>query len=222
MSIVKLPLYLDSLCCEHGRVRIIHNIPANDGFPVTVSLNGQVIKENVQYKSVVDYIELPSGKYELTLQHAEDTPISRKFRLKPDRDLTLIASGNPNNDEFPLEIIKYEDDNSCEGCRAKVQVIHGSPGAPPIDVMIDDMTPILDLQYPESSKIVLLNSDEYHVKINIVNTNINLFNQHLNFHAKQSYTLLATGIVPPQDAQPPLPPDFGVLLLQVECTKDKC
>ena len=215
-----LPLYLDSLCCETGRIRVVHNVAAaGEGLPVNVSLNGKTILEGVVYKQYTPYLQLPVGKYLLEIkQVGTDLVLSTEFHLCGKQDLTFIASGTPNtDDDFALVISEYDDNNRCPGCgRGKVRAIHGSPGAPNVDILVNDRVVFSNVAYGEATPFAKLSPRSYNIKINVTGTSTTVYDADVLVESGTNYTLLASGIVGNEDTP------FTVIPIINDCTSFFC
>jgi hypothetical protein len=79
---------------------------------------------------------------------------------------------------------------------ANVLVVHASPDAPAVDVLVDNGSPaVQDLMFPENTGYVALNSGTRNVKVNVANTNNTVINADLNLNPDLNYSVFAVNTV---------------------------
>lgn len=91
--------------------------------------------------------------------------------------LALIGAGCGDDDDAP---------------RAQVRVVHGSPDAPPVDVLIDGNEVIADLPYLDDSGYLGLRAGSRNIKVNAAGTTATVIDADVTLMAGQAYTVLAT------------------------------
>ncbi|MCL7417358.1 MAG: DUF4397 domain-containing protein, partial [Halalkalicoccus sp.] len=123
---------------ETANVRVAHLSP--DAPAVDVFVDDEAVLEDVPFKAVSDYLELPAGTYNVKVAPAGEGPESAVLEADldvPAADLTVAAIGEVAGENQPLELAVFEDDNSDPGDdTARVRAVHASPDAPAVDVVV--------------------------------------------------------------------------------------
>lgn len=78
---------------------------------------------------------------------------------------------------------------------ANVRVVHASPDAPNVDVLVDDAVVLTDVPYQAVSSYVAVPAGTRNVKVNATGTATTVINADLALSAGASYTVMATGLV---------------------------
>ncbi len=123
---------------ETANVRVAHLSP--DAPNVDVFVDDEAVLEDVAFKTVSEYLELPAGSYNVKVAPAGEGPESAVLEEDldvPAADLTVAAIGEVAGENQPLELTVLEDDNSDPGDdMARVRAVHASPDAPAVDVVV--------------------------------------------------------------------------------------
>ncbi|MEZ5357480.1 MAG: DUF4397 domain-containing protein [Candidatus Zixiibacteriota bacterium] len=93
-----------------------------------------------------------------------------------------------------------DDDNnpitSTPAAPAKVLIVHASPDAPGVDVLVDNNpTALTDLTFPQNTGYVELPSGNRNVKVNVANTTTTVINADLMLDPSVNYTVFAVNSV---------------------------
>lgn len=92
-----------------------------------------------------------------------------------------------------------DDDNnpmSSTPANAQVMIIHASPDAPAVDIILNDGAPaVQDLAFPSNTGYVSLAPATYNVKVNVANTAITAIDADLTLESGINYSVFATGAV---------------------------
>lgn len=123
---------------EVANVRVAHLSP--DAPNVDVFVDDEAVLEDVPFKAVSEYLELPAGSYNVKVAPAgagsEEAVLDEDLDV-PAADLTVAAIGEVAGENQPLELAVFEDDNSDPGDdTARVRAVHASPDAPAVDVVV--------------------------------------------------------------------------------------
>ncbi|MEM4781316.1 MAG: DUF4397 domain-containing protein [Halalkalicoccus sp.] len=122
---------------ETATVRVAHLSP--DAPNVDVFVDDEAVLEDVPFGTVSDYLELPAGTYNVKVAPAgegADAAVLEEDLDVPAADLTVAAIGEVADENQPLELAVFEDDNSDPSeDTARVRAIHASPDAPAVDVV---------------------------------------------------------------------------------------
>lgn len=122
---------------ETANVRVAHLSP--DAPNVDVFVDDDAILEDVPFKTVSEYLELPAGTYNVKVAPAgegADAAVLEEDLDVPAADLTVAAIGEVADENQSLELAIFEDDNSDPGeDTARLRAVHASPDAPAVDVV---------------------------------------------------------------------------------------
>jgi hypothetical protein len=123
---------------ETANVRVAHLSP--DAPNVDVFVDDEAVLEDVPFRAVSDYLELPAGSYNVKVAPAGagvDEAVLDEDLDVPAADLTVAAIGEVADGNQPLQLAVFEDDNSDPGDdTARVRAVHASPDAPAVDVVV--------------------------------------------------------------------------------------
>ena len=128
----------DSVDDGMANVRVAHLSP--DAPNVDVFVDDEAVLEDVPFKAVSEYLELPAGSYNVKVAPAgegSDGAVLDEDLDVPAADLTVAATGEVAGENQPLSLSVFEDDNSDPGAdTARVRAVHASPDAPAVDVAV--------------------------------------------------------------------------------------
>src|SRR5690606_318306 len=79
--------------------------------------------------------------------------------------------------------------------RARVRVIHASPDAPNVDVLVDDAVALTDVPFPAASDYLPLSSGERNFKVNVAGTATTAIDVDVTLGGSTDYSVLAVGFV---------------------------
>ena len=95
---------------------------------------------------------------------------------------------------FPaLTLTSCDDDDADEmATPARVMVVHASPNAPTVDVLVDDVkVNTTGLSFPNNSGYLDVMSGQRNIKVNAAGTTTSVINANVNLDANQNYTVFA-------------------------------
>jgi len=87
------------------------------------------------------------------------------------------------------------DDNNSPSPSAQVRVVHGSPDAPAVDVLVDGGKVLDSVPYLASSGYLSVASGSRNLKVNVFNTATTVINADVSLTADAAYTVIATNVV---------------------------
>ncbi len=76
-----------------------------------------------------------------------------------------------------------------------VRVVHGSPDAPAVDVLVNDKVAISSLSYQNQAGPASLAAGKYNVKVNAAGSSTTVINADLNLEANKYYAAYAVGLL---------------------------
>ena len=98
-----------------------------------------------------------------------------------------------------LSFIVACDDDSTSNKEApatsNVIVVHSSPDAPGVDLLVDDVIAGTNLMYPANTGYIAVNSGLRNVKVNVTNTSTTVIEANLTLEKDVNYTVFATDSV---------------------------
>jgi len=119
---------------ETAGVRVAHLSP--DAPNVDVYVDGELAFEDVAYRDVSEYAELPPATYDVRITAAgdEEQVVFEDSIEVAAADYTLAAIGEISEENQPFAVEVFEDDLSDPGENARIRGIHTAPDAPPVTV----------------------------------------------------------------------------------------
>lgn len=87
-----------------------------------------------------------------------------------------------------------KDEGTSTPTTAKVLVVHTSPNAPDVDILVDNQK-VDSLTYLENTGYLTVNGGSRNVKVNVKNTTTTVINANVNFVAGKSYSVFAVDSV---------------------------
>lgn len=154
-------------------LRVLHVAP--DAPLATIRLNNRVITSGVDYQQGTPFILLTGGTYDVTVDFIlasgnTDRVVDLQNQvLSSGEEYTVLALGLLAEDDVqPLVITNPLED--IPAGTARLQVVHGTDGAPEVDVYLTAVDAALDaplatLDYREFSERLSLPAGEYQIRI---------------------------------------------------------
>lgn len=87
-----------------------------------------------------------------------------------------------------------DDDNTGPEGGARVRVVHASPDAPNVDVLLDDNEVLSDLAYLEASDYLEASAGGHNVKVNAAGTATTVIDAEVTLAEGADYTVIASGL----------------------------
>jgi hypothetical protein len=88
-----------------------------------------------------------------------------------------------------------DDDNTGPEGEARVRVVHASPDAPDVDVLVDDAEALADVPYLAASDYLELSAGDHNVKVNAAGTATTVIDADVTLADGTDYSVLASGLV---------------------------
>lgn len=149
-------------------VRVFHAAPQAPN--VDVYVNDQMVFSNLAFGDFTRYVYLDEGEYNVSVYLAgqKDRPVINQMVDVPSQQIfTIAATGNLDN--LGLLVIPDKVSKSPSQNYSSVRVIHLSPNAPGVDILVDGDTLFEDISFGEGTDYVDLNPGTYNVNI-VLNT----------------------------------------------------
>lgn len=149
-------------------VRVFHAAPQAPN--VDVYVNDQMVFSNLAFGDFTRYVYLDEGEYNVSVYLAgqKDRPVINQMVDVPSQQIfTIAATGNLDN--LGLFVIPDKVSKSPSQNYSSVRVIHLSPNAPGVDILVDGDTLFEDISFGEGTNYVDLNPGTYNVNV-VLNT----------------------------------------------------
>lgn len=149
-------------------VRVFHAAPQAPN--VDVYVNDQMVFSNLAFGDFTRYVYLDEGEYNVSvyLARQKDRPVINQMVDVPSQQIfTIAATGNLDN--LGLLVIPDKVSKSPSQNYSSVRVIHLSPNAPGVDILVDGDTLFEDISFGEGTDYVDLNPGTYNVNV-VLNT----------------------------------------------------
>jgi len=88
-----------------------------------------------------------------------------------------------------------DDDTTSPTPTARVRVVHASPNAPNVDVLVDDATALTNVPYRTASDFLPVNAGSRRLRVRATGTTTTVIDATVALAGQQSYTVLATGLL---------------------------
>lgn len=121
-----------------GRVRVVH--ASADTPPVDIFVDGQKAVTALAYPNNTGYVALPAGARDVKVfvspSNGEGAPaLQASLTVAAGKDYTVLAVGEVT--KSTLALLPLEDNNALPAAgNAHVRLVHASPDAPPVDVVV--------------------------------------------------------------------------------------
>ena len=149
-------------------VRVFHAAPQAPN--VDVYVNDQMVFSNLAFGDFTRYVYSDEGEYNVSVYLAgqKDRPVINQMVDVPSQQIfTIAATGNLDN--LGLLVIPDKVSKSPSQNYSSVRVIHLSPNAPGVDILVDGDTLFEDISFGEGTDYVDLNPGTYNVNV-VLNT----------------------------------------------------
>lgn len=149
-------------------VRVFHAAPQAPN--VDVYVNDQMVFSNLAFGDFTRYVYLDEGEYNVSVYLAgqKDRPvINQMVDVSSQQIFTIAATGNLDN--LGLLVIPDKVSKSPSQNYSSVRVIHLSPNALGVDILVDGDTLFEDISFGEGTDYVDLNPGTYNVNV-VLNT----------------------------------------------------
>lgn len=149
-------------------VRIFHAAPQAQNIDVYV--NDQMVFNDLAFGDFTKYVYLDEGEYNVSVYVAgqKDRPIiNQMVDVSSQQIFTVAATGNLDN--LGLLVIPDKVSKSPSQSYSSLRVIHLSPNAPGVNILVDGDKLFEDISFEEGTDYVDLNPGTYNVNV-VLNT----------------------------------------------------
>jgi hypothetical protein len=198
------------------RAQVVHGAPSAPPVDVFVTAPGADLAQSVAlgsfaFKENLGPVEIPEGDYQIrvTLPGAPGMPGAVVFDsgtvALPASDLLIVAVDNTGIGAAPISLLVADNGLGSfeildQATPAQFRVIHNSPDAPAVDVVInnDFMNPPLleSVPYPAFSDFIEVPADTYNVKVTAENNpGAIVIDEDLTLQAGRQYSVYAVDVL---------------------------
>lgn len=190
------------------KVRVVHGAPSAPAVDIYVTAPNASIATatatlaNVPFKTISSVLQIAAGSYQIRVTLAgSKAPVfdSGSVALAAGSDLVLVAVDQSTGNS-PISLIGLTADPATPrieiaDTRAKLRVMHASPDAPNVDVLLDGAVVLPNVPYPANSDFLSVPSGARNVKVNAAGTSTTVIDVTPTLAAGKAYTAYATGFL---------------------------
>lgn len=189
------------------RLRVVHAAPAAPTVDVyltapTADLATATPVGTLAFRQNLGPTEVNAGSYRVRITPAGNRGTvvydSGTVTLRAGDDLLLAAIENTDTGTSPVQLLIHDGAATSivysAGTPADLRVVHASPDAPAVDIVVNDgfASPLVqDLAFPQATGFVSVPPATYNVKVAAANTTTSVINADLALQASERYTVLA-------------------------------
>ena len=176
-------------------VRVLNASP--DAPAVDIYINGGLIFKNIKFKDFTEYVQLSMGQYKMEVYPVGqmDKPVlAQNIQVPQKQVITIAATGNFED----LQLIPYIEGNA-DGLamnQSRVRVIHLSPDAPEVDVLINGQIVFNNIGFMDATDYIKVVSGTYNIVVNLAGTNDTILTFSLQLNSQKVYTVYVVGNPP--------------------------
>lgn len=158
------PLPGDPVVSQKATINVVH--AATDAPAVDVYLNGQLAVKALDYRKGTGNVELAAGEYKVELRPAGAAATTaavytQSISLAAASKTLVVAEGRLGDvagsaTAFRLQAVPF---GTKDPGNVQVRLLHGSPGAPMVDIAAGSSTLINDVRFGEASAFAKINAD---------------------------------------------------------------
>jgi Domain of unknown function (DUF4397) len=190
------------------KVRVVHAAPSAPAVDIYVTAPAAALAgttptlANVPFKTISSVLQIAAGSYQIRVAVAgSKAPVfdSGSVTLTGGSDLVLVAVDQSSGNS-PISLIGLTADPATpkielNDISAKLRVMHASPDAPNVDVLLDNAVALSNVPYPANSDFLAVPSGARNVKVNAAGTTSTVINVTPTLAAGKAYTAYAVGFL---------------------------
>ena len=176
-------------------VRVLNASP--DAPAVDIYINGGLIFKNIKFKDFTEYVQLSMGQYKMEVYPVGqmDKPVlAQNIQVPQKQVITIAATGNFED----LQLIPYieGDADGLAMNQSRVRVIHLSPDAPEVDVLINGQIVFNNIGFMDATDYIKVVSGTYNIVVNLAGTNDTVLTFSPQLNSQKVYTIYVVGNPP--------------------------
>lgn len=179
---------------EYSLIRALHAVPNSDA--VDIYINDTLFFKAIRFTQFSPYVYVPEGTYEMKVYAVDTTEnpiLTENIEVRNGELVTIAVSGNV--DDLQLVSIK-EDKERAQIGYSKIRVVHLSPNAPEVDILIDGEVLFKDIEFRDISDYVEILAGDYRLDIEAVASGRILRSNQKTINPDRIYTFYALGNLP--------------------------
>ncbi|MFC5368818.1 DUF4397 domain-containing protein [Salinirubrum litoreum] len=178
-------------------VRIGHCSP--DAPNVDVRLDGETVIEDVPFRTIGDYQQVPAGSHEVHVlpTGSEESVIETSIDVDAGEQYTALATGTVADENLKLTVLTDEVGEVPSG-KAHVRFIHCSPDAPRVTVRVADDGPTLfeNVRFRRGTDYTPVDAGTYDIEVLPSGSDeVALSLSGIEFEGATAYSAIAVGLV---------------------------
>jgi hypothetical protein len=175
---------------NRAQLRAVHASP--DAPNVDILVDDAVVASDVAFKGVLPYTAVNAGDRNIKVNATgtATSVIDATVPLSGGTDYTVLAVGFLADIE-PLLLV--DDLTDPTPGNAKVRVVHASPDAPPVDVLVDDVVVLTNVAFTDSSDYLEVPAGTANIKVNAAGTATTVIDADVPLVDGSIYTIIAVG-----------------------------
>lgn len=176
-------------------IRILHAVPNAPN--VDIYANDMMIAKNLPYEKFTEYLEVPSGPYDIKVFPTGETNnyvLDADLTIPPNTISTIAAIGLlPDIDLYPI----LDPIQEIVPGKACVRFAHLSPNAPAVDITLPNGTIIFDnVEYREVTDYECISPGRIAIQARVAGTDQVVLNvPRIRLQPNRFYTIYAVGLV---------------------------
>ena len=208
------------------KIRVVHSAPSAPPVDVYVTAPGADINaatptlSDVAFLGFSDFLEIPEDDYQIRVTAAgSKDPVfdSGTVTLEAGSIFTAVAV-DATSGESPISLVVLTNDPTTpffeiDDKSPALRVLHGSPDAPNVDVLVDDEIVLANVPYKTASEFLLVASGSRNIKVNAAGTLTTVIDADFDVVLNSFTTIIATDflaqiepLVLPDENTPPADP----------------
>jgi hypothetical protein len=192
---------------DMAKIRFAHMSP--DAPAVDIKLNdgnGAVVFSNTAFKDVADYITVDGSTYTFAVTGTGSTAevvVFDPITVTNGTVYTVVAHGTLDDmDNYPFGVRVFVDNGSGDAYvdlttfgSADAMVVHASPDAPGVDLLVDDTMAGTNLEFPNNTGYLAVTAGTRNIKVNVTGTSTTVIEADLDFSKDMNYSIFAVDSV---------------------------
>lgn len=191
-----------------ARLFVLHGAAAAPQVDVFVTTPGADLAASApvgtfSFKETIGPAEVAAGDYQIRVTAASDPAAvvfdSGTITVNDGDDLTIAALPNTSGGSAPISLVALNGSGSLEildvNTPASLQVVHASPDAPAVDIVVDGNVLVPGLAFPQATGFVEVPGSTYNVAVTVAGNPgaIAIGPVDLDLAAGERYSVLAVG-----------------------------
>mgnify|MGYP006266164559 CR=1 FL=1 len=159
------------------------------------------VLEDVSFTAVSDFLELAEGSYQIRVTAAGTQDLlydSGPIDLTAGSEINLVAIDGTGTGALDVQALFGDGTNALLGDanpEAGLRVLHASPDAPAVDVLVNDTPVLTDVPFKTASGFLPIRAGAQNLKVNAAGTDTTVIDATLLFEAEQRITVIAADVL---------------------------